>query len=128
LGVSTKAVWNWRREFGVMHWGTAGSKRLHVIVSQHGADSMRAREWTQAERAVYRRRAKRLGLGRFLKPRPNGRPWTKSELKLLGTKPDDAIAKRIERTASAVRCGRWRAGLPPVIRPGGKRRWTKSEL
>jgi hypothetical protein len=29
FGVSTKAVWNWRRAFGVKQWGTKGSRRLH---------------------------------------------------------------------------------------------------
>src|SRR5580692_10451933 len=29
FGVSTKAVWNWRRSFGIGQWGTQGSRRLH---------------------------------------------------------------------------------------------------
>jgi len=127
-GVGNKAIWNWRRAFGVRQWGTTGSTPVHAVSSQHGADAMRAREWTPAERAVYRRRAKRLGLGRFLKPRPNGRPWTKLELKILATKPDEEIAERIGRTLEAVRNRRMRVGRPRVIRPGGRRLWTKAEL
>jgi hypothetical protein len=28
FGIGTKAVWNWRKAFGVAHWGNEGSKRL----------------------------------------------------------------------------------------------------
>src|SRR5262249_31675142 len=33
FGVSTNAVWNWRRAFGVTQWGTEGSRRLHQALS-----------------------------------------------------------------------------------------------
>ena len=41
------------------------------------------------------------------------RPWTKREEKLLGTKPDEEVARLIGREPSAVRTHRYRKGIPP---------------
>jgi putative SOS response-associated peptidase YedK len=56
--------------------------RYNVAPSQSGADAMKVRTWTEAERRQCRRTAKRLKL------------WRMS---------DGAIAKRTGRTARAVR-------------------------
>ena len=54
--------------------------------------------------AVERRRRTALELG--LRP-PNGyggsRPWTAKEVGLLGTMPDEMLAKKLDRSAKAVR-------------------------
>jgi hypothetical protein len=91
---------------------------------------MKARQWTPRERAARRRRAKRRNYARFLKEHRHigGRPWTAKELRLLGTKADEEVAKRIGRTRQAVRVQRLRAGLPRVIPPGGRREWDDAEL
>src|SRR5438477_1930492 len=57
----------------------------------------------------------------------SGRPWTRSEEKLLGRHSDDQIAKFIARSPSAVRLRRQKKG---IFRPHPKynREWTGEEL
>lgn len=57
---------------------------------------------------------------------PAYKPWTKREIKLLGTDTDAAIAKQIGRTHSAVTNKRLELDLPPAI--PHEREWTPSEL
>jgi hypothetical protein len=57
--------------------------------------------------------------GRRPPRRPNGRPWTKAELGLLGTLPDEEIAGRIGRTATAVRVKRLRRKIATPATGGG---------
>jgi hypothetical protein len=117
FGVSQATIWKWRQAFGVSMWGTPGSKRLHNLVSQSGANAMKARNWTEAERRQRRRTAKRLNVGRFIMPckRPNGsRLWTRREMQLFERLPDREIAIRTGRTVGAVRQKRekvWAAAM-----------------
>jgi hypothetical protein len=43
---------------------------------------------------------------------PNYRPWTKSELRLLGTMPDADVARRLGRNYSAVLSKRQQFKIP----------------
>jgi hypothetical protein len=43
FGVGSRAVWNWRKAFGVVKWGTEGSRRLHRALSEAGAEVTRGR-------------------------------------------------------------------------------------
>jgi hypothetical protein len=66
---------------------------------------------------------------RPLPQRPGGRPWTRKELKLLGTLPDAELAARIGRTKNAVRVMRVRRGLPNPLGPWHPEGdWTAEEL
>jgi hypothetical protein len=58
-----------------------------------------------------------------------GKPWSHREVRLLGTVPDQELAKRLGRSPSAVVCARLRFGRPkpPGQRPRGKP-WTQREL
>ncbi len=57
---------------------------------------------------------------------PNDRVWTSKEEKLIGTMPDRAVAKRLERSVSAVTARRRLKAIPylnPVLRP-----WHDAEI
>src|SRR5262245_52915323 len=111
-GVSTKAVWAWRRVLGVDRRNNPGTRRRMLAASLAGAAKLRDKPMPEAQKQELRERAKRLNLARFLKPRPGGRPWEASELELLGTEPDEALAARFGRTPGAVRVMRTRRGVP----------------
>jgi hypothetical protein len=65
-----------------------------------------------------------LGLGRHLIPGYHCPWWTKRQLVLLGTAPDEEVARRTGRTAEAVRQKREELGIP---NPAGNR-WTVEEV
>jgi hypothetical protein len=96
-GVTGSTVWFWRQALGVERYNE-GSARLHAALIVRPEEIERRR-----------RTAKELGLRP--PPHPGGRPWTKKELRLLGTMPDDELAERIRRTAGAVRTMRTRRGI-----------------
>src|SRR5437773_2024911 len=86
----------------------------------------KAKEWTAAERAAKRKAARQLGL------QPKGRwvigGWTKAKIELLGTDHDEAIAKKIGRTRTAVTVKRVSRGITAYSEwPGGGRAWTAEE-
>ena len=112
FGVSTHAVWNWRKAFGVGQWGTEGSRRLHKALSEAGAEITRGQPLSLRQVEQRRQRAINLNLGRNLKPGYQGPWWTWKELALLGTYPDNVIARRVGRTVTAVRLMRTRLGIP----------------
>jgi hypothetical protein len=108
-GVQGETVWRWKRFFGVGRWEPKGSRRLLQMNSQAGADAVKRKKWTKAERA--RRRAAALARG----ARPDRwkyTGWTGKQLTLLGTLPDEEVAGEIGRTANAVRIMRTRLGIP----------------
>ena len=108
-GVSTRAVWNWRKAFGVDLVNNPGTNRLVRKAATLGAAVMKRHEFTPAERAQRRRNAKRLGLTRNLTPGYHGPWWTRKQLALLERDLTDAeIGERIGRTENAVRVMRWK--------------------
>ena len=129
FGVGSKAVWNWRKAFGVSGTATTeGSKRAQLAAAQKGAEGIKRKEWTDEELQAKSEIAKRAGI----KPTrwtPENGEWTSEELALLGTDHDPVIAERIRRTRSAVTTMRVRLKIQAFSgNPSNGRPWTKSEL
>lgn len=108
-GVSTHTVWSWRKFFGVEQWGTEGSRRLHAEISQLGAAANQERKISKEEHK--RRRRARRAFPRPLPQRWKEDGWKKHELELLGSIPDEELARRIGRSVNAVRVMRTRRGI-----------------
>lgn len=53
-------------------------------------------------------------------------PWTAAELKLLGTVPDEVLARRLGRSRNEVQVKRIARRMPVVCGPHNKR-WTREE-
>src|SRR6516164_1577422 len=95
-----------------------------------GAAEQRGRELPPEQVERRRRTARELNLARHLRTGYHGPRWTKAQLRLLGTAPDEVVAKKVGRTTQAVRCMRARRGIPnPAARPGayGSPPWTAAE-
>jgi hypothetical protein len=117
FGVSTKAVWKWRRAFGVAgRLGTPGSRELNAELCRAKGTLGRATTRTPQARRKKRRLAIRLNLARHLivarASRWDGRGWTAEQLSALGTRPDADLAERFGRTEHAVRQKRTGLGIP----------------
>lgn len=109
-GVSVSTVWLWRQALGVSMWGTEGSKRLlrRTIAASVAVTKGKKVPRARVRRAVATRRAKgNYPMNRWLKD-----GWKKDQLALLGTMPDEVLAKKIGRTSNAVRVKRTRLGIP----------------
>jgi hypothetical protein len=111
FGVSTHTVWSWRRAFGVGHWDTEGSKQLHQEVSARGADATRGRRLSEETIRQRVQTRKKRGC-----PPPIGRwaeeGWKPEEVALLGTLPDDDLARRLGRSPGSVSLNRRRLKIP----------------
>jgi hypothetical protein len=110
-GVCMQAVWRWRRALGVTRTNNEGTHRLVEANATAGAAG-KARGVTPAERRKRRRTALRDGYARRLRPGYHGPLWTAAQLRLLGTMPDEDVAKKIGRTPNAVRQRRTKLGIP----------------
>lgn len=127
LGVGVKAVWAWRRALAVTRTNNEGTRRLMLAASRHGARVLKLNGLSDAVCDRMSERSKRLNLIRFAHRGCRGR-WTKKELRLLGSMPDEELATRIGRSKTAVRvmrnkrripgaCDRRRRSAPPDRRP-----------
>lgn len=58
--------------------------------------------------------------------KPDHKPWTKAEMRLIGSASDAAVARRIGRTPRAVAAKRRELGQPPAV--PHRRSWTRREL
>jgi hypothetical protein len=77
FGVGTKAVWRWRKAFGVGGRATTkGSKRAIRAAAKKGAAAVKAKVWTDAELDVMAERAKRLGRRPGPRWMPKSGGWT----------------------------------------------------
>src|SRR5262249_28431489 len=94
-GVSAGVVWRWRKALGVSRTNNEGSQRLIQAAAEEGAAAMREREYTDEECDERSRRARELGLGRYLQTGYHGPRWTRAQLRLLGKYPDDVVAARV---------------------------------
>ena len=130
FGVSSGVVWKWRTAFGVGgHATTTGSKRAIRTAAKQGGAAVKAKVWTDEERDAKADAAKRCGT----RPGPRWTPerggWTPEELALLGTDHDEAIAKKVGRTRSAVTSQRTLLKIPAFSGwAGGAPGWTPEEL
>jgi len=98
--------------------------------SEMGAAEQRGRELPPEQVERRRRTARELNLARHLKTGYHGPWWTREQLRLVGTEPDEVVAEKVGRTAQAVRSMRTRLGIPnPAARPGayGSPPWTVEE-
>jgi hypothetical protein len=95
FGVGADTVWRWRKAFGVLRWGTEGSKRLHILNVQSGARKTRGRPLRHG--IVEKRLATRLA---------NGTGWSAEEVAMLERFPDEEVVLRGNRSLDAVRAKR----------------------
>jgi hypothetical protein len=109
-GALGRVVWCWWQALGVGCYNE-GSSRLQRLNSLKGADALRGKPLPPAAVEERRRRTVEMDLVQYIRPcpRPGGsRPWTDDELALLGTLPDEELARRTGRTVEAVRIKRGR--------------------
>jgi hypothetical protein len=111
-GVSRAAVIHWRKALGVGRTDNEGSRRLIQAAAEEGAKVVNAREWTGEKRERARRVNAAKGLSRNLVVGYHGRVWAPEDIALLGTIPDEDLARRTGRTADAVRKKRKQLGIP----------------
>ena len=109
FGVGTRAVWRWRKAFQISRTGTEGSRRLHQAASERGAEGIKSKVWTAAERAMKRK----LTRGRKPHGRWEGRRWTTEMDARLETEEDDVLAREWGKTGGAVRVRRRGLTYPP---------------
>lgn len=109
FGVSTHTVWCWRKSFGVGMWETPGSRRLHQELSERGGAALKGKKLPRA--LVNRRMKARRAVG-FSRHPKMVKDWKPEEIALLGTLPDEEVARKIGRAANGVRIKRTRLGIP----------------
>ena len=115
FGVSAFVAWRWRQTLGVSGTATTpGSRREHLAASQAGAEANKTREWTDEELDARAETSRRLDLARHFRGRwtPETGAWTTKQLALLGTVDDAQVARKLGRTANAVRVKRLRLKIP----------------
>jgi hypothetical protein len=124
-GVNGATVWLWRKALGVEgRYTTEGTKRLRRAVSEKIADALRGKPLSPEQVEQRRENAVRLNLGRFPRAAALACACPEEQVRLLGTAPDEEVARRIGRSMNAVRVKRTRRGIPD---PGG-RGWTAEEM
>ena len=123
-GASQRAVWAWRKALGVGRIDSAGSRRLIQAAAEQGAEAIRARDWTEEERHQRRRVNAEKGLAQNLVTGYHGPLWTPEDIALLGTVPDENVARQTSRTVEAVRQKREELGIP---NPAGNR-WRDRDI
>jgi hypothetical protein len=112
-GVGRNTVWTWRKALRVSRTDNEGTRRLMHAAARKGADAIKKREWSEQEREQRRRQTIARGRNANITPGYNLGPWwTPEQLALLGTVPDEDLAKQLGRTTDAVRCQRTRRGIP----------------
>ncbi len=94
-----------------------------LAAAEKGAEAIKEREWSEKERHQRRRNAVENDLGRNLVTGYHGPLWTPEDIALLGTVPDEDVARKTSRTVEAVRQKREKLGIP---NPAGNR-WRQDE-
>jgi hypothetical protein len=121
FGIKSETVTRWRRILGVPKWNP-GSVRLRRALNQEYGARLKGKKLPPAQVEQRRQTALALGL------RPTGRwsanGWTAEQLALLGTMPDEDLARKTGRTTGAVRHRRTELGIPS---PTGWA-WTDAQL
>jgi hypothetical protein len=123
-GASERAVWAWRRALGVTRTANEGSHRLIQASAEQGAKAIKAREWTDEERAHRRLLNTDRGLAANLITGYHGPLWTAREIALLGRVPDCEVARSTRRTVGAARQKRLEVGLSNPT----SNRWREDEV
>jgi len=126
-GVSEGVAWRWRKALGVGRTDNPGSRRLIRSAAESGAVRTRGRPLPPEQVERRRRTAHELDLGQYLRPGYHGPRWSRGQLALLGTLPDEEVPRRTGRTPGAVRVMRRRRGVPPPPGAHTCRRWSVGE-
>ena len=111
-GVGVRVVWQWRKALGVGRTDNEGTHRLIQGSAEKGAEAIKEREWTAEEREQRRQVNAEKGLANNLVLGYHGPRWTPEDIALLGTLPDEEVARRTGRTVEGVRIRRTRLGIP----------------
>jgi hypothetical protein len=141
-GVSPSTVHQWRKALDVTKW-TIGTTRLivhRILQNRKLSETPAARAKMSRTRKGRPPAPQFRAAGRAAAMRPKserwkqqtaqrmrqqwasgqrhgharGRPWTDRELKLLGTRPDHVVARRVGRSVGAAQRKRWLLGIPIV--------------
>lgn len=117
FGVTQSCSRSWRIWAGVegrSASSTPGTRREVKKAADLGAEVVRGTELSDEACDVRSANSKRLNLIRFghAKRWPNG--WTTEMDAMLGTMPDEELAKRLGKSRAAVRSRRSKRGIPPV--------------
>ena len=110
-GASMTAVCHWRKALGTSRTDNQGTARLMLAAAEKGAEAVKERLWTEEERDCCRQVNAEKGLAANLVLGYHGPLWTPEDLALLGTVPDDEVARRTGRTPNGVRIMRTRLGI-----------------
>ena len=100
---------------GVTRTNNEGSRRLIHAAAKAGGAAMHERGLTEEEADEHRQRAKRLNLAQYLRRHVGPHNWSADQIRLLGTLPDDELAKKIGKTHNAVRIKREKLGIPNPV-------------
>ena len=123
-GASVSTVRWWRRTLGVTRTNNPGTHRLITASAKRGAAYNREREYTAEERAARSKTARRLNLAHHTHRHAAENPgWSAVDLALLGTMPDDEVARLTGKSHNAVRLRREKLGIP---NPTDRRRNRKA--
>ena len=114
-GVTQGVVVRWRKALDVTRTNNPATHILIKCAAEVGAEASRKRGVTAEEREQRRQNERRHNLRQHLRP-GGGRPlWAPKQLHLLGTQPDDVVARRIGRTTEAMRLKRQKLGIPNPV-------------
>jgi hypothetical protein len=118
-GAAAALMWRWRKALDAQRGNNPGSQRLILAASAKGADALRGVPLSEEQVEQRRRSALENNLAQYFQPGYHGEWWTAEEIALLGTLPDWQVARRIERSQTAVRQKRAQLGIP---NPADRRR------
>jgi hypothetical protein len=117
-GIVPSVVWRWRKALGVERF-TEGSRQLRNALNAELAAGLKGKR--QPREMVRRRMATKRTRGtQYIPQRWAETGWTAEQLALLGTLPDEQVAKRIGRTPEAVRVKRGKLRIPSARDRGRK--------
>jgi hypothetical protein len=109
FGIKSECVTRWRRILGVPKWNP-GSVRLRRALNQEFGARCKGKK--QPAELVERQRQIARAQGRRPPGRWDGKGWTADQFALLGTIPDEDLARKTGRTTEAVRHRRTELGIP----------------
>ena len=121
---SMTAVCHWRKALGTTRTDNQWTARLMLAAAEKGAEAAKERLWTEEERERCRQVNAEKGLATNLVLGYHGPLWAPEDIALLGTLPDEKVARRTGRTTEAVRQKREELGIP---NPAGNR-WREDEV
>jgi hypothetical protein len=104
FSICEETVWRWRQILGVPKQNPASALLRRALNREDGAR-------LKGKKPPPDQEGRRRPTAGALVQRAEKR-WTAEQLALLGTMPDEDLARRTGRTALAIRCQRSRRGIP----------------